>query len=108
MSRRCSRFSLSIQRILHSAFCSRVLLHIRGAYTNSAYFHDDSDDVTPPARGGLPGPRNVHIHNHHNTLLDTEQFSGSWDRGEAAGFGMVTITKTVEHDYDFSRRSFID
>ncbi|KAL5500875.1 hypothetical protein ACEPAH_9262 [Sanghuangporus vaninii] len=30
-------FLIVTQRILHSIFCSRVLLHIRGAYTNTAF-----------------------------------------------------------------------
>ncbi|KAL5480240.1 hypothetical protein ACEPAI_1510 [Sanghuangporus weigelae] len=37
-------FLIVTQRILHSIFCSRVLLHIRGAYTNSAFSSTTTGD----------------------------------------------------------------
>ena len=40
------------QRILHSIFCSRVLLHIRGAYTNSAFASTTGDSQNHIQSGG--------------------------------------------------------
>lgn len=40
------------QRILHSIFCSRVLLHIRGAYTNSAFASTTRDSQNHIQSGG--------------------------------------------------------